>query len=96
MVFFKRVGKVGGHIVNLKAHEWLGLSYIKESILSNLNSTKSLFSPTQANRTETFEEALDLFFKCPSCGQVLNLKKNDKIRKLFLKKIDQIKQDVKA
>ena len=44
----------------------------------------------------TFEEALDLFFKCPSCGQVLNLKNNDKVRKSFLKKIDQIKKDVKV
>ena len=44
----------------------------------------------------TFEEALDLFFKCPSCGEVQKLKNNDRIRKLFLKKIDQIKQDVKA
>ncbi|MEK0327815.1 MAG: transcription factor, partial [Nitrosopumilus sp.] len=24
----------------------------------------------------TFENSLDLFFKCPSCGNVLNLKKN--------------------
>ena len=44
----------------------------------------------------TFEDALDLFFKCPSCGKVLNLKKNERIRKLFLKKIDQIKQDVRV
>ena len=28
------------------------------------------------NKT-TFEDALDLFFKCPSCGQVLNLKQKD-------------------
>ena len=43
---------------------------------------------------ETFENALELFFKCPSCGQVLNLKKNEKIRKNFSKKIDQIKCDL--
>ena len=45
---------------------------------------------------ETFEEALELFFKCPSCGQVLNLKKNEKIRKNFGKKIDQIKGDLRV
>ena len=45
---------------------------------------------------ETFEEALELFFKCPSCGQVLNLKKNEKIRKNFTKKIDQIKGDLRV
>ena len=45
---------------------------------------------------ETFEEALELFFKCPSCGQVLTLKKNDKIKKNFTKKIDQIKGDIRV
>ena len=44
----------------------------------------------------TFEDALDLFFKGPSCGKVLNLKKNDKARKLFLKKIDLMKKDLRA
>ena len=45
---------------------------------------------------ETFENSLELFFKCPSCGQVLNLKKNEKIRKNFTKKIDQIKGDLRV
>ena len=45
---------------------------------------------------ETFENALELFFKCQSCGQVLNLKKNEKIRKSFSKKIDQIKGDLRV
>ena len=44
----------------------------------------------------TFEDSLELFFKCPSCGQVLNLKKNDKIKKNFTKKIDQIKGDIRV
>ena len=43
----------------------------------------------------TFEDSLDLFFKCPSCGQVLNLKKNEKARKNFMKKVDQIKNDLR-
>ena len=42
-----------------------------------------------------FENALDLFFKCPSCGGVLNLKNNDKLKKSFTKKIDEIKQDTR-
>jgi len=45
---------------------------------------------------ETFEQALELFFKCPSCGKVLNLKKNEKIKKNFTKKIDQIKSDLRV
>ena len=44
----------------------------------------------------TFEDALELFFKCPSCGQVLNLKKNEKIRKNFTKKIDEIRGDIRV
>jgi transcription initiation factor TFIIE subunit alpha len=43
----------------------------------------------------TFENALELFFKCPSCGQVLNLKKNDKSKKAFASKIDYIKKDMR-
>ena len=43
----------------------------------------------------TFENALELFFKCPSCGNVLNLKKNDKPKKAFAYKIDHIKKDMR-
>ena len=42
----------------------------------------------------TFEDSLEAMFKCPSCNQVLNLKKNDKAKKAFAKKIDQIKNDM--
>ncbi len=41
----------------------------------------------------TFEDSLEAMFKCPSCGQVLNLKKNEKQKKAFTKKIDEIKKD---
>lgn len=43
----------------------------------------------------TFEDALEAFFKCPNCGQVLNLKKNEKAKKAFSWKIDQIKNDMR-
>ena len=43
----------------------------------------------------TFEDALDLFFKCPSCGAVLNIKPNDKVKKYFSKKVDHLKQDIR-
>ncbi len=42
----------------------------------------------------TFEEALEGMFKCPSCGNVLNLKKNDKSKKAYSKKVDEIKKDM--
>ena len=43
----------------------------------------------------TFEDALELFFKCPSCNQVLNIKKNEKPKKAFAYKIDHIKKDMR-
>ena len=43
----------------------------------------------------TFENALDVFFKCPSCGNVLNLKKNDREKKAFVKQIDKIRKDMR-
>ena len=42
----------------------------------------------------TFGDSLEAMFKCPSCGRVLNLKKNDKVKKAFAKKIDKIKNDM--
>ena len=42
----------------------------------------------------TFEEALEEFFKCSSCGQALNLKKNEKLQNAFTKQIDKIRKDV--
>jgi len=42
----------------------------------------------------TFEDALDAMFKCPSCSQVVNLKKNEKAKKGFAKKIDEIAKDM--
>ena len=42
----------------------------------------------------TFEEALDGMFTCPSCQNVLNIKKNEKSRKAYSKKIDEIKKDM--
>jgi len=44
----------------------------------------------------TFEDSLDLFFKCPSCGKVLNLKSNEKAKKHFTKKIDHLKSDMRV
>ena len=43
----------------------------------------------------TFEDALEGFFKCPNCGRVLNLKKNDKAKKGFAFKIDHIIKDMR-
>ena len=42
----------------------------------------------------TFEDALEDFFKCRSCGGVLNLKKNDKSKKAFAKQVDKIRKEM--
>ena len=42
----------------------------------------------------TFEDALDGMFKCPSCGSILNFKNNDRPKKAYAKKIDEIKNDM--
>ncbi len=42
----------------------------------------------------TFEDALESMFKCPSCGAILNLKKNERSRKAYSRKIDEIRRDM--
>ena len=44
----------------------------------------------------TFEDALEEFFKCTSCGGVLNLKKNEKLQKAFAKQIDKIRKETQV
>lgn len=42
----------------------------------------------------TFETALEEMFRCASCGKILNLKKNERSKKAYHKKIDEIKKDM--
>jgi transcription initiation factor TFIIE subunit alpha len=44
----------------------------------------------------TFEDALESFFKCPSCNGILNLKKNDKSKKAFAKQVDKIRKEMQS
>lgn len=43
----------------------------------------------------TFEKALDLSFKCPTCGKLVNIIKNDKLKKALQYKIDELHEDLK-
>lgn len=43
----------------------------------------------------TFETALEMFFKCPRCGSVVNLRKNDKLKKSLESKITDIRNDMR-
>ena len=43
----------------------------------------------------TFEKALDLSFKCPTCGKLVNITKNEKLKKSLQAKIDHLREDLK-
>src|SRR5256884_8646093 len=43
----------------------------------------------------TFEKALDLSFKCPTCGKLVNITKNEKLKKSLQAKVDQLRADLK-
>jgi transcription initiation factor TFIIE subunit alpha len=58
------------------------------------NSTEFYHCGNEDCSRITFEDALDAMFKCPSCSQVVNLKKNDTSKKAFAKKIDEIVKDM--
>jgi len=44
----------------------------------------------------TFENALEESFKCPSCGEILDLKKNEKSKKAFAKQVDKIRKEMQS
>ncbi|MCP8307985.1 MAG: transcription factor [archaeon] len=43
----------------------------------------------------TFEESIDLFFKCPNCGKILTLIDNSEIKKALEWKIKEITEEMK-
>jgi len=47
-------------------------------------------------RKLTFEDALEEFFKCPTCGKVVNIKKNEKLKKALQYKVEQINKDLNS
>ncbi|MEM3437938.1 MAG: transcription factor [Nitrososphaerales archaeon] len=42
----------------------------------------------------TFEESIELFFKCPNCGRILDLVDNSEIKKAIEWKIKEIKEEM--
>jgi len=47
-------------------------------------------------RKLTFQDALEEFFKCPTCGKVVNIKKNEKLKKALQYKVEQINKDLNS
>ena len=58
MGFFSRVKQAGGYVVNFKVTQWVGLERLKGSSEQLVRITKSIFTPEQAEYSETFEDAL--------------------------------------
>ena len=58
MGFFSRVKDAGGYVINLRVTKWMALDQVKGSYTQLANITRSIFNPEQAERTETFEQAL--------------------------------------
>lgn len=59
MGFWSRTKDIGGTVINLKVTKWMGYEQVKQSYTQLFNIAKSVFSPEQAERTETFEQALE-------------------------------------
>jgi intracellular multiplication protein IcmV len=59
MGFLSRAKDVGGTIFNFKVGKWLGYDQVKTSFKNLSGIGKEVFTPAQAERTETFEEALE-------------------------------------
>lgn len=43
---------------------------------------------------QSFEAAMELLFKCPNCGELLELFENEKLKKGLQVKIDQLRRDL--
>lgn len=58
------------------------------------NSTQFYHCGNEDCPRVTFEETLGNMFKCMNCGGVMNLKKNDRLKKAFARKIEDIQNDM--
>jgi len=58
------------------------------------NSAEFYHCGTEDCQKLTFEKALDLSFKCPTCGKLVNITKNEKLKKSLQAKIDQLREDL--
>ena len=59
MGFFSRTRQIGSYIVNLKVQNWANADFIKSSFKSIVGFISGMFIPEQADRKESFKEAVD-------------------------------------
>lgn len=57
MGLFSGIKSAGSQIFNFKVTHWIGLKNLKATTKSLYRTIKNLFTPYQAERTETFEQA---------------------------------------
>lgn len=58
MGVLKSTGKILGVFINVRVDKWIGLSDHIQNTKYIAGRAKELFSPEEANRTETFEDAM--------------------------------------
>jgi intracellular multiplication protein IcmV len=59
MGFFSGVKNLGSYIFNFRVNKWLDYDMLKRSTTKIVDITRATFSPEQAERTETFEQAME-------------------------------------
>lgn len=82
--------KIKDVIRNIKKRK---LDTLKER-LARENSSQFYICGNKCIRLD-FEQATDFEFKCPECGQLLNLEENEKKKNELLKEIENLKKELK-
>ncbi len=59
MGFFSGVKNVGGYVFNFRVDKWVDYNQLKTTTTKILGIGAEVFRPEQADRTETFEHALE-------------------------------------
>lgn len=59
MGFFSGAKNLGSYVFNFRVSKWLDYDMLKRSTTKIVDITRATFSPEQAERTETFEQAME-------------------------------------
>lgn len=59
MAFWKKTGKVVGHLFDIRVDKWIDYKSLKRNTAFFIQQGKSIFNVEKATREETFEEAME-------------------------------------
>lgn len=59
MSFFSSAKNLGSYVFNFRVGKWLDYDMLRRSTSKIVSITRTTFSPEQAERTETFEQAME-------------------------------------